>query len=197
MQTEHQPAAAGAADCPTCVREKSLALLKEEQVRQWRIESTKQQILDRLEMEDRPPRVKTKETSLNAHQLPGVILTTQIQHAQEQVSPPASQIILFPSKIFRERNRTGSSNSSSSHHHRSERLKFHITEEMFEAVLHSALLWTAQLSNGSSEGTTSAVAFTISTLIQRVPFSVQLLGRLAMLRKRWTARLIHFIGTGT
>jgi len=140
MQTEQRPQPG--ADCASCGRDKYLAVLKEEEVRQLRIESTKQQILDRLEMEDRPPRVKTKDISQML--LPSL---TSSESTESISSPLAHQIILFPVKIFRERNTNNSSNQ-----HRSERLKFHITEEMYEAVLKSAVLWTAKLNQTSSEG---------------------------------------------
>ena len=120
--------------CASCARERTLSALKEEEVRQWRIESTKQQILDRLEMEARPPRVKTKDH----HQLPPEAVLPVWQHKPED-DQPARQIILFPSKIFRNR-----SSQKHQQHTKSETLKFHITAEMIEAVLQSAVLWTAQ-----------------------------------------------------
>lgn len=140
-------------ECPTCARERAMSVLKEDEVKRWRIESTKQQILDRLEMEDRPPRVKTKETSLHLHNLPPTIVLPESlsSHYQSLEVEPARQIILFPSKIFRR-------NKNHHHHHNPGEtltIKFPITDEMVDASLHSAVLWTARATSIDVNSTAS------------------------------------------
>ena len=90
-------------------------------------------------MDARPPRVKTKDA--HNHQLPPEALIPVWQHKIEEYDQPARQIILFPAKIFRNRNVATHKNHQTN---KGETLKFHITDEMIEAVLHSAILWTAQ-----------------------------------------------------
>ncbi|XP_046642070.1 bone morphogenetic protein 2-like [Daphnia pulicaria] len=136
-------------DCPTCTRERTVSVMKDDDIKRWRIESTKQQILDRLEMEDRPPRVKTKEVALHMHSLPPTIVLPDSISGPYQVAQevePARQIILFPTKTFRR-------NKNHKNHHndpppiaRGETLtlKFPITDEMLVDALQSAVLWTAQ-----------------------------------------------------
>lgn len=146
-------------DCPTCTRERTVSVMKDDDIKRWRIESTKQQILDRLEMEDRPPRVKTKEVALHMHSLPPTIVLPDSISGPYQVAQevePARQIILFPTKTFRR-------NKNHKNHHndpppiaRGETLtlKFPITDEMLVDALQSAVLWTAQesSSNNSASG---------------------------------------------
>ncbi|KAI9563298.1 hypothetical protein GHT06_010756 [Daphnia sinensis] len=137
-------------ECPTCTRERAVSVMKDDEIKRWRIESTKQQILDRLEMDDRPPRVKTKEAALHLHSLPPTIVLPDSMSSSYEVAQevePIRQIILFPSKTFRR-------NKNSRHHHNDPpplikeletvTLKFPITDDMLEAALHSAVLWTAQ-----------------------------------------------------
>ncbi|XP_057367545.1 inhibin beta B chain-like [Daphnia carinata] len=137
-------------ECPTCTRERAVSVMKDDEIKRWRIESTKQQILDRLEMDDRPPKVKTKEAALHLHSLPPTIVLPDSMSSSYEVAQevePIRQIILFPSKTFRR-------NKDSRHHHNDPpplikeletiTLKFPITDEMHEAALHSAVLWTAQ-----------------------------------------------------
>ena len=125
--------------CPTCARERAISVLKEDEVKRWRIESTKQQILDRLDMEDRPPRVKTKEQIVDlhlGHDLPANVVLTD-PATVEQIR----QMILFPAKIFRR-------HRNHPHHHIvTLTLKFPIAEDMVQSVLHSAVLWTAKGTN--------------------------------------------------
>lgn len=135
-------------ECPTCTRERTVSVMKDDEIKRWRIESTKQQILDRLEMDDRPPRVKTKEAAHHLHSLPPtIVLPDSMSSSYEVALEPIRQIILFPSKTFRR-------NKNSRHHHNDPpplikemetvTLKFPITDDMLEAALHSAVLWTAQ-----------------------------------------------------
>lgn len=126
-------------ECPTCQRERTLTVLKEEEIKRWRIETTKKQILDRLEMEDRPPRVKTKESPF--HGLPPIALQFPESSQNERETEPTRQIILFPEKIFR-RNKTST-------------LKFHVTNEMNESALRSAVLWTPETPLTVSSDSTS------------------------------------------
>lgn len=146
-------------ECPTCTRERAVSVMKDDEIKRWRIESTKQQILDRLEMDDRPPRVKTKEAALHLHSLPPTIVLPESMSSSYEVAQeaePIRQIILFPSKTFRR-------NKNSRHHHNDPpplikeletvTLKFPITDDMLEAALHSAVLWTAQQ---TSDNTTNA-----------------------------------------
>ncbi len=149
-QGESWPLERNDRDCPTCARERTVSVLKEDEVKRWRIESTKQQILDRLEMEDRPPRVKTKEAALHRHSLPPTVVLPDSNPSPYQMLEvePARQIILFPTKIFR-RNK---------HHHdqppgETLTMKFPITDEMLEAALQSAVLWTAQATSGDANST--------------------------------------------
>jgi hypothetical protein len=147
-------------ECPTCTRERTVSVMKDDDIKRWRIESTKQQILDRLEMEDRPPRVKTKDVALHMHSLPPTIVLPDSISSPYQIAmevEPARQIILFPTKTFRR-------NKINKNHHndppppltRGETLtlKFPITDEMLVDALQSAVLWTAQetSSNNSASG---------------------------------------------
>ena len=153
-QGESWPLERNDQDCPTCARERTVSVLKEDEVKRWRIESTKQQILDRLEMEDRPPRVKTKDHQGALHHpynLPPTVVLPNSNPSPYQMLEvePARQIILFPTKIFR-RNKQ--------HLHDQPpaeilTMKFPITDEMLEAALQSAVLWTAQATSGDANST--------------------------------------------
>lgn len=128
-------------DCSTCARERAVSVLKEDEVKRWRIETIKQQILDRLEMEDRPPRVKTKSNLI--HSLPPTVVLPESSQIME--IERTRQIILFPTKIFR-RNKI--------HHDQLQgetlTIKFPITDEMSRSKLKLAVLWTAQATSDAN-----------------------------------------------
>jgi hypothetical protein len=159
-QSDSWPLERNDQECPTCTRERTVSVMKDDDIKRWRIESTKQQILDRLEMEDRPPRVKTKQVALHMHSLPPTIILPDIISSPYEIAQevePARQIILFPTKTFR-RNKINKNN----HHNdpppldRGETLtlKFPITDDMLVDALQSAILWTAQetSNNNSASG---------------------------------------------
>jgi len=118
--------------CATCGREVHAMMVSEDEMKQLRIETLKQKILDRLEMEERP-KFKNKTDSGR-----GMIWTPL-----EEAVDTSRQIILFPTKILPVQ-RSASPNSSAS-----SVLKFHITNEMVDVALQSAILWTASVDNTS------------------------------------------------
>lgn len=136
-------------ECVSCARERALSTLKEHDIRRWRIESTKQQILERLDMQERPPRVKTKDQvqqhkrrDLSAVLPDSVMATLELeQQQQQQQEAGVRQLILFPAKTLRT---TKNAVNYRSHRveGRLESTKFHVTDEMMEFSLQSAVFWT-------------------------------------------------------
>ena len=118
--------------CATCGNEASVASLTESELKRLRIETTKQMILDRLEMEERP-KFKNKTDS------GGGVIWTPLEEAVDA----SRQIIIFPTKILPVRRGASSGSAASSV------LKFPVTDEMLDVALQSAVLWTAAADNTS------------------------------------------------
>lgn len=118
--------------CATCGREASVAMLNEDELKQLRFETTKQMILDRLDMNERP-KFKNKTGS------GGGVVWTPLEEAVDT----SRQIIIFPSRILPVRRSASSV------------LKFHVTDEMMDVALQSAVLWTASVDN-TSQGNASS-----------------------------------------
>ena len=117
--------------CQGCLarRQTSIGSGQDDEWRQLRIESTKQLILERLDMHHRP---KVKSSRV---QLPAAIFPTVPDEDDAPDDPlEIRQVILYPSQIrhpTRRRNRSVKVG-----------LIFPITEEMRSHLLNSAVLWT-------------------------------------------------------